>query len=335
MTNSQPNPDSRADLSNGHDSEQLFVSVVIPAMNEEGNIEELCKLFAEMFEGASFPGELVLVDDGSTDKTLEKIHEQAARYSFIRVAVHTRNRGLTAALQTGFSTARGNVYVFYPADLQFLPDDIPAMIEKIREGADVVTGWKQGKYKKRFVSNIYNALSRMIFGIKVHDLNSVKAFRAEIVERMFLRRDWHRYIVVMAAEEGYVIDEVKVTLYSRQWGASKFTSIWRIPIGILDMLAVKFQISFLKKPLLLFGGAAAVSFILAGLVAIYTFYERYVLHVGNRAYLFLIMLLAGLGLGFFILGLLAEALTGIREEVGATRETLLKMSKPKDKPEQS
>ncbi len=304
-------------------SDELFVSVVIPAMNESGNIEELCELFDEMFASASFPGELVLINDGSTDDTLQKIQEQARRYSFIRVCSHSRNRGLTAALQTGFAAAQGNVYVFYPADLQFLPHDIPAMIEKIREGADVVTGWKQGKYKKRFVSSIYNVLSRMIFRTKVHDLNSVKAFRSEIVERMFLRRDWHRYLVVMAAEEGYVIDEVKVTLYPRQWGASKFTSIWRIPIGILDMLAVKFQISFLKKPLMLFGGAAAFCFLLAVLTAIYAFYERFVLGVGNRAYLFLIMLLAGVGLGFFILGLLAEALTGIREEIGATRESLL------------
>jgi glycosyltransferase involved in cell wall biosynthesis len=302
---------------------ELFVSVVVPAMNESGNIQELCELFAEMFAEASFPGELILVNDGSTDDTLKKIREQASRYSFIRVCSHARNRGLTAALQTGFSAACGNVYVFYPADLQFLPEDIPAMIDKIREGADVVTGWKQGKYKKRFVSSIYNALSRMIFRTKVHDLNSVKAFRSEIVERMFLRRDWHRYIVVMAAEEGYVIDEVKVTLHPRQWGDSKFTSFWRIPIGILDMLAVKFQISFLKKPLILFGAAAGFCFLLSALTAIYAFYERYVLGVGNRAYLFLIMLLAGVGLGFFILGLLAEALTGIREEIGATRESLL------------
>ncbi len=304
----------------------LFVSVVIPAMNESGNIDELCTLFAEMFKNATFPGELVLVNDGSTDDTLAKIREQAEKHSFIRFASHSRNRGLTAALQTGFSIAKGNVYVFYPADLQFLPEDIPAMIDKIREGADVVTGWKQGKYKKKFVSSIYNLLSRLIFRVKVHDLNSVKAFRAEIVERMFLRRDWHRYLVVMAAEEGYVVDEVKVTLHPRQWGQSKFNSIWRIPIGILDMLAVKFQISFLKKPLILFGAASGVCFLIAVFVALYAFYERYVLGVGNRAYLFLIMLLAGVGLGFFILGLLAEALTGIREEISATREVLNRMA---------
>lgn len=243
--------------------EKLFVSVVVPAMNEEGNIEELCRLFAAMFQTAQFDGELVLINDGSTDGTLRVIKEQSARYDFITVCSHSRNRGLTAALQTGFAAARGNVYVFYPADLQFLPEDIPAMIASVKDGADVVVGWKQGKYKKSFVSSIYNALSRWIFNVKVHDLNSVKAFRAEVIERLFLRRDWHRYLVVMAHEAGYVIDEVKVTLHDRAWGDSKFTSFWRIPIGILDMLAVKFQIGFMRKPLILFGGAAAISFLLA------------------------------------------------------------------------
>ena len=304
----------------------LFVSIIVPAMNEEGNIPELCRLFAEMMSRADFPGEVVLVDDGSTDGTLACIREQAARLSFIKVRAHSRNRGLTQALQTGFDAASGNIYVFYPADLQFLPKDIPAMVQKIREGADVVTGWKQGKYKKRFVSSVYNWLSRKIFNVKVHDLNSVKAFRSEVIDRIFLRRDWHRYLVVMAAEAGYVIDEVKVTLQERQWGASKFTSIWRIPIGILDMLAVKFQIGFMRKPLLTFGTLGMISFVISFLVGLYAIYERYWLNTGNRAYLFLVMLLAGLGLGFFILGMLAEALTGMREEVGAMRETLNRMS---------
>lgn len=322
MSQYEINDNAGAGGNNNADSD-LFVSVIVPAMNEEGNIEKLCELFAEMFAGADFPGELVLINDGSTDHTLAKIKEAAARFDFIVWRSHLRNRGLTAALQTGFSAARGDVYVFYPADLQFLPDDIPAMIAKVREGADVVTGWKQGKYQKKFVSNVYNWLNRVIFGTRVHDLNSVKAFRSEILKRLFLRRDWHRYLVVMAEEAGYVVDEVKVTLYDRAWGQSKFTSLWRIPIGILDMIAVKFQIDFMKKPLMLFGGVGGFCFLLSFLTGVYAIYERYWGAGGDRALLFLVMLLAGLGLGFFILGMLAEALTGVREEVSSMREALL------------
>jgi len=155
----------------------FIVSTVVPAMNEEGNIEEFCRLYSEMLKTAPFKGELVYVDDGSTDNTLQKIKEVAQKYDFIRYASHQRNRGLTEALQSGFAIARGDVFVFYPADLQFLPEDIPALVEPIANGADMSAGWKQGNYKKKFVSSIYNYLSRKIFGLKVHDLNSCKAFR--------------------------------------------------------------------------------------------------------------------------------------------------------------
>ena len=176
------------------------------------------------------------------------------------------------------------------------------------------------------VSSIYNWLSRTIFNIKVHDLNSVKAFRAEVVERLFMRKDWHRYLVVMAAYEGYVVDEVKVTLYARQWGKSKFQSIWRIPIGIMDMLAVKVQLDWLRKPLMLFGAIGGASLALAFVVGLVAIYQRYVQGEGHREWLFLIIFLTSAGLGLFVLGILAEALTGLREEVSAMRESVKKLS---------
>ena len=295
------------------------VSTIVPAMNEEGNIDELCSLFADMLSKAPFEGELVLIDDGSTDGTLKKIKENAAKYSFIKYAVHPRNRGLTQALESGFATATGEVYVFYPADLQYLPEDIPNLIRPIANGADVCTGWKQGKYNKRFVSRVYNWLSRRIFNLKVHDLNSVKAFRKEVLRDVFLRRDWHRYLVVLAADEGYRVEEEKVSLYDRKWGSTKF-SIWRIPIGVLDMMAVKFQISFLKKPMLFFGLSGSILGGLGVLVGFWAIYQRYFLQHGDRAYLYLVILLIGLGLGFFILGFLAEGIAGMKEELNDIRK---------------
>lgn len=297
----------------------FVVSVIVPAKDEEGNIDELCKQFKEMLRSAPFEAELVLIDDGSVDRTLERIKEAAKEHTFVRYAVHQRNRGLTEALQTGFAMARGSVFVFYPADLQYLPKDIPSLVEPIAHGADICTGWKQGKYNKRFVSNIYNSFSRRLFGLKVHDLNSVKAFRREVVESIFLRRDWHRYLVPLAANEGFRVDEVKISLYPRHSGKTKF-SIWRIPIGVLDMIAVKFQISFARKPLLYFGLTGAVMLLLALLIGIYALWERYIMGVGQRQWLYLVIFLSSLGLGLFMLGFMSEGQAALKEELGDLRK---------------
>jgi hypothetical protein len=215
-----------------------------------------------------------------------------------------------------------------------MPADIPRLVAPIREGADVVAGWKQGKYNKRFVSSIYNWISRRIFRLKVHDLNSCKAFRREVVEQVFLRRDWHRYLVVLAADAGYRVDEVKVPLYDRTWGESKFSSIWRIPIGLLDMIAVKFQITFLRKPLLFFGSLGAVLVSLGVLVGLWAVYLRYVVGEGHRPLLYLVMLLVGVGLALFLMGFMAEGQTAIKEELADVRRRLLEAHKKSEKPDE-
>lgn len=303
----------------------FVVSTIVPALNEEGNIEELCRQYAEMAEAAPFETELVFIDDGSTDATLQKIAEAAERYDFVKYASHQRNRGLTEALMTGFSISRGDVYVFYPADLQYLPKDIPALVEPIARGADLSAGWKQGRYRKWFVSNIYNWISRKIFGLKVHDLNSVKAFKKEVVQQIFMRQDWHRYLVVLAADEGFHIEEVPVNLYERHSGASKF-SFWRIPIGVLDMVAVKFQMTFLRKPLLFFGLVGSVFIVLGFLVGLWAIYLKYWLGETQLPLLYLVVLLVGLGFGLFLMGFMAEGQTAIKEEVGDLRRKLRKLT---------
>ena len=296
----------------------FFVSTIVPALNEEGNIDELCRQYDEMAKTAPFKTELVFVDDGSTDSTLDKIKEAAGKYDFVKYTSHQRNRGLTEALMTGFSVAQGDVYVFYPADLQYLPGDIPRLVEPIAEGADLSTGWKQGEYRKWFVSGIYNWISRKIFGLKVHDLNAVKAFRKEIVQQIFLRRDWHRYLVVLAYNEGFRVEEVPITVYPRHSGMTKF-SIWRIPIGVLDMMAVKFQITFLKKPLLFFGLIGSSCFALGFLVGLWAIYLKYWLNETQLPLLYLVILLSGLGFGLFLMGFMAEGQTAIKEEVSDLR----------------
>jgi glycosyltransferase involved in cell wall biosynthesis len=310
---------------------EFVVSTIVPAMNEEGNIDEFCRQYAEMLKSAPFEGELVLIDDGSTDHTLEKIRENARKYDFVRFASHQANRGLTEALQTGFGVARGEVYVFYPADLQYRPEDIPSLVEPIANGADICTGWKQGKYQKRFVSKVYNWFSRKLFSVKVHDLNAVKAFRREIVQRVFLRKDWHRYLVPLATNAGFRVEEVKIPLYERQWGKSKFGSIWRILVGVLDMLAVKFQLTFLQKPLLFFGAAGVIMFGLGFLIGLFALYMRYIEGHGDRNLLILTVLLIGVGMGLFMMGFMAEGLTAVREEIGDLRKKTNALLENRDK----
>jgi glycosyltransferase involved in cell wall biosynthesis len=302
------------------------VSIVVPAYNEADNIHPLMEEFSKMFSRTRMNGEVILVDDGSVDGTFLKIKQCQDRYNFLRVAVHKRNSGLTQALMTGFSLARGRIFVFWPADLQYLPEDIPKLIDRIDNGYDVVCGWKRGSYGlKRFVSFVYNLLSRTLFRVKVHDLNSVKAFRREVVEKVPLRKDWHRYMVVMAADKGYNIGEVKVNMYPRRFGQSKF-GFWRIPIGFLDLLSVKFQLSFMKKPLLLFGSLGLLLVILGVLTGGVAVYLRIARGEGLRPLLYLVILLVLSGISFFALGFLAEAMAGIREEIENMRTKLTKSS---------
>lgn len=293
----------------------LNVSIIVPAYNEAENIPLLMEEFSRMFSSSRMNGEVILVDDGSTDGTFLKARGCQEKYHFLRVAFHKRNRGLTEALMTGFSKARGRILVFWPADLQYLPEDIPKLIDRIDAGYDVVCGWKSGSYGlKRFVSSIYNLLSRIIFRVKVHDLNSVKAFRREILNDIPMRKDWHRYMVVMAASKGYKIGEVKIKLYPRRFGQSKF-GFWRIPIGLLDLLSVKFQLSFMRKPLMLFGFSGLVLMFLGAATGVVALYLRFAQHEGLRPLLYLVILLVLLGISLFALGFLAEAIAGLNEKI--------------------
>jgi dolichol-phosphate mannosyltransferase len=271
---------------------------------------------------------VIIVDDGSEDQTLQFAQEEARRNRFLKVLSHPRNMGLTAALETGFSQARGKVFVFWPADLQYYPEDIPKMVARIDEGFDVVCGWKKGRYGlKRFVSFIYNFLSRCLFGVKVHDLNSVKAFKKEVYMSMpSLQEGWHRYLVVMAADRGYKVGEVRVKLYPRKHGKSKF-GILRIPIGISDLFSVKYRISFMKKPLLFFGGLGALLIFVAFVIGGYAVYQRVVLEDGYRPLLYLVMLLVVSGMASFGLGFVAESLIFVQEEIAQLRKQGQKIDK--------
>jgi len=294
------------------------VSVLVPAKDEAENLAEFVRLTREALLPLPYACELVIINDGSHDATPRLLEELAAKHPFVRVVTHRTQRGIADALKSGADVAQGRVLVYYPADLQYLPSDIPTLVAPILEGqADVVTGTKQGQYNKRFVSVIYNTLSRWLFGVRVKDLNSVKAYRREIMDMVPMRPDWHRFMVVIAASQGFRLAERPVPVHPRRAGSSKF-GIGRIPVGVLDLMSVWFQLRFGRKPMLFFGVIGATLFSVGLVVGAVALYLRFgPPHVGFRPLLDLIMVLVISGVVLFGFGFVGEMLAGMREEMRA------------------
>jgi glycosyltransferase involved in cell wall biosynthesis len=309
-------------------AETLDVSVLVPAKDEAANLPEFLRLCAEAMGPAGFTFEVVIVNDGSRDDSGRVLGELERTYPFLRVVTHRRQRGIADALRSAGDVARGDVFVFYPADLQYLPEDIPRLVAPVLEGrADIVTGTKQGKYEKAFVSGVYNTLCRWLFGVRVTDLNSVKAYRREVMQGVPLRPDWHRYMVVIAAADGFRLDSLPVPLYPRRAGVSKFG--WRrIPVGIFDLLSVWFQLRFGRKPMLFFGVAGVTLFLIGLLAGIVALVLRYGYGIGLRPLLNLVETMVISGIVLFGFGLLGEMVAGLQEETRAIARGLDRLDKP-------
>lgn len=290
------------------------VSLLVPAKDEAENLPEFLRLCAESLGPAGFSFEVVVVDDGSRDSSAAVLDSLGAEYPFLRVVTHRRQRGIADALRSAGEAARGDIFVFYPADLQYLPEDIPALVRPILDGrADIVTGTKQGRYEKAFVSGIYNGLCRWLFGVRVTDLNSVKAYRREVMDGVPLRPDWHRFMVVIAAADGYRLVSQPVPLHPRRAGISKFT--WRrIPVGLLDLLSVWFQLRFGRKPMLFFGLCGAILFAVGFMAGIAALVLRFGFGIGFRPFLNLVETMVISGIALFGFGFVGEMVAGMRED---------------------
>jgi len=294
--------------------DSVDVSVLVPAKDEAENLPLFMEQAAEAFASSPHSYEVVVIDDGSVDRTWAVLEELARQYPFVRLQRHRSRRGIADALRTGYLAARGDVLVFYPADLQFKPEDIPRLVAPILAGeSDMVTGFKEGHYEKAFVSSVYNRLSRTLFNVPVKDLNSVKAYRREVMDSLPTRPDWHRYMVVMAAAQGFTVSEIPVPLYPRHAGKSKFATWHRIPVGVLDMLAVWFELRFSQKPLLLFGMLGAALFAAStvfGLIALV-----FIRSLAIRPLWTVIQTCLILGSVFFATGLIGEQIAGQRAQL--------------------
>lgn len=300
-----------------------YVSVFIPAHNEAGNIAPLMESIAGCFAAQAIDGEVVLVDDGSTDATRAEALAYAERYPFLTVISHRRNLGLTAAMRTGFRRCRGEVIVFLPADMESHPDeDIPKLLAKIDEGYDVVAGWRQGRKDGKIVaSGVYNAVSRRLFNVQAHDMNWIKAFRREVIDGLRLRSDWHRFILMMAAAQGYRIGEVQVNYYPRRVGKSNF-GITRIPISFLDVLVVKFLLTFSRKPMLFFGSLGLAVIGAGGLTLVYLLWLWLSEQTQQRPVFTFSVFLIVAGLLLFLVGFLAELVVSQTERLDDIEERL-------------
>jgi glycosyltransferase involved in cell wall biosynthesis len=305
-------------------------TVIVPAFNEAPVVPDLVRELRAAFERHGLEGEVLLVDDGSTDGTAEAAEKAAAGWSRFRVLRHDRNLGKTEAIVTAAAVSKGAHLVLFDADLQHSPDEIPRFLDKLDEGWDIVTGRKIGSYDKRSVSWLYNGLSRKIFDVPVSDLNSMKAFRREVLDGLLLRHDWHRFFVVLAHARGASVAEIDITLHPRRAGVSKYQGPLRIVVGLIDLISVWFLLLFSRKPLLLFGGSGFALAALGALVTVVTVYLRfvhpllgfdpYIPPMGYRPLLYLVMLLETLGFLLVGFGLVSEQVAQVRDELEAIRK---------------
>ncbi|MGE3062348.1 MAG: glycosyltransferase family 2 protein [bacterium] len=295
---------------------EIKVSVISSAFNEEDNVPILAKLFDEFNKKQQISYELVLIDDGSKDGTYEKMVQASKTYKNIIIAKHRKNFGKTEGILTGLKVSSGKLIAVYDTDMQYSLEELPKMVSRIeKDGYDICTGWKQGKYTKAFVSKVYNNLSRRIFNLPIHDQNGLKVLKREVFSEIHLRKEWHRYIISLAVNKGFTVCEEKVELHQRQHGVSKYGTSFRIFIGIFDMMTVKFVISFLKKPMLFFGVSGAGLLALGILTGITALILRFGFNLGFRPLLYLVMLLILSGLVLFAIGFIAELMAIIFEEV--------------------
>jgi glycosyltransferase involved in cell wall biosynthesis len=317
----------------------IHISLVVPLYNEEENVRLLYDKIHAVLEGLGQSYEMVFVDDGSRDRTFEilkSIHDENPQ---VRIIKFRGNFGQSAAMAAGFQAARGQVVFAMDGDLQNDPQDIPRLLAKLEEGYDVVSGWRKNRKDKLIIrkvpSRIANKLICSVTGVKLHDTGcSLKAFRAEIIKRINLYGELHRFIPALAKIEGARITEMVVTHHPRQFGKSKY-NITRTFRVIVDLMAMNLFIRYLQTPLRFFGKIGAL-FITFGLMSIlWMMYRVYLFHkpmIDINILLTSLFLFMATGVQFFVWGLLADLIvrTGKRRSVYLTEAPLKGKATRKD-----
>jgi dolichol-phosphate mannosyltransferase len=300
------------------------ISVVVPLHNEERSIALLHEELQASLDPLGEEWETVYVDDGSTDGSFSALTRLHAREDNVRVVRLRRNFGKAAALAAGFAQAAGDRVITIDADLQDDPSEIPRLLAKLEEGFDLVTGWKTRRrdpLSRRIPSKLFNRVAGWMSGLRLHDMNcGLKAYRAEVVRGLVLYGELHRFIPVLAHEQGYRVAELPVNHRPREHGRSRY-GLERYLRGFLDLLTVSFMGRYRHRPLHLFGG---LGLLLGGSGVVILVYLTVVKLMGNaigqRPLLTLGVLLVVVGMQFFTLGLISEMITSHHEERAVARE---------------
>lgn len=290
----------------------MLLSIVIPLLNEEENIPILYDELTQVLSEREEEYEIIFIDDGSSDRSLSILKDLQEKDDHIVIVSFRKNFGQTAAMAAGFDYARGDVIITMDADLQNDPKDIPQLLEQIRAGNDVVTGWrfdrKDAFINRRLPSIIANKIISKTTGVNLHDYGcTLKAFKKEVVKNVKLYGEMHRFIPAIASGMGIDFTEVKVNHRPRRFGSSKY-GISRTIRVVLDLITVKFLLSYATRPIQVFGLMGVLSGGLGFLIALIMTFQRQFMGVplADRPLLFLAVLLIFVGIQFISLGLIAE-----------------------------
>ena len=309
MTFTSGEPQRAADQESSPLTPPATISVVVPARNEEATVGAVVeRSFAAMAE-LNRSGEVLVVNDGSSDGTAHVLAALSLRYPTLRVLTNRRNLGMTNALEHMFTASRGDIVILIPADMESDPlVDVPALVNHMEaHDLDVVAGWRQGrKDSKVLASGIYNWVMRALADVPVHDGNWIKAMRRDVVDNLPpLRSDWHRFILMIAAHQGFSIGEVKTFYQPRPAGSSKF-GFSRIPISLLDVLVLKFLLRFSQAPMRFFGGIGLVGMTISLLTFLFLTLLYLLTDTQKRPIFYAAGILAVISVLLFLVGFLAE-----------------------------
>jgi glycosyltransferase involved in cell wall biosynthesis len=299
---------------------QKYVSVVIPLLNEEESLQELYDKLAEVLKSLNESYEIIFIDDGSSDNSFKVLSDIAEKDNNVKVIKFQKNYGKAAGLSTGFAEADGSYIVTMDADLQDDPEEIPVILEQLKSGYDLISGWKKKRHdpiSKRFPSKVWNFVISKTTGIKLHDFNcGLKGYRAEVVKNINIYGELHRYIPALAEEAGFIhIGEVPVKHHKRKYGKTKYGTA-RFFKGIFDLLTITYVYKYILRPLHFFGILGLISSFFGFGIMLYLAILKFTLGIGlsERPLLFLGMLLFILGIQLISTGFLGEMITYSRKK---------------------